>query len=395
MENLEVKLSELRTELKSFFDKAADEKKSFGTMLEETKTQIEGLQKQVDAIDAKMVERAGATETKTIADELKENESVQRLLKDRSGRAVIQLSAKNARELFERKTTITSTAVGVATTGVLGIDRDSGIVQEARQALSVRSVLAARPTAQQIVDFVKVATAMTNASPQTEGSAKLENAVTFEAISERVRTLATWIPASKQVLADFSELLSYLTQTLPYYVNLEEEEQLLSGDGTGENLDGLITQGQAFDTNLLIASAGWNKIDILGRCIQQIAIDKEVAPSFAIVHPEDLWDMRLAKDEQGRYILGDPFSSIVGKRLFDQLTIVPTTSISSGSFLVGSGNAVCSEIRDREDMTVEISTEHSDYFTKNLIAIRAEKRLALVVKRPNSYVRGTFTTSPA
>ena len=47
------------------------------------------------------------------------------------------------------------------------------------------------------------------------------------------------------------------------------------------------------------------------------------------------------------------------------------------------------------EMQVEVSTEHQDFFTKNLVAVRAEKRLALVVKRPNSFVTGSFTTSPA
>jgi hypothetical protein len=46
-------------------------------------------------------------------------------------------------------------------------------------------------------------------------------------------------------------------------------------------------------------------------------------------------------------------------------------------------------------MTVEISTEHADYFVRNLVAVRAEKRLALVTKRPASFVSGSFTTSPA
>ncbi len=41
-------------------------------------------------------------------------------------------------------------------------------------------------------------------------------------------------------------------------------------------------------------------------------------------------------------------------------------------------------------MQVEVSTEHQDFFVKNLVAIRAEKRLALVVKRPGSYVAGSF-----
>jgi HK97 family phage major capsid protein len=103
--------------------------------------------------------------------------------------------------------------------------------------------------------------------------------------------------------------------------------------------------------------------------------------------------MRLQKDSFGRYILGDPQQPLVQSALFG-LTPVVTTSIASGTFLVGGGQPVQAEIRDRMELVIEISTEYSDYFVKNLVAVRAEKRLALIVKRPASYITGTFTTSP-
>jgi hypothetical protein len=76
------------------------------------------------------------------------------------------------------------------------------------------------------------------------------------------------------------------------------------------------------------------------------------------------------------------------------LQCVPTTSITSGTFLIGSGNREAVEIRDRLEAMVEISTEHASFFTQNLVAIRAEKRLCLITRRPGSYITGSFTTSP-
>jgi hypothetical protein len=76
------------------------------------------------------------------------------------------------------------------------------------------------------------------------------------------------------------------------------------------------------------------------------------------------------------------------------LDVVSTTNISNGTFLVGSGNPAACEIRDRLELQVELSTEHADFFVKNLVALRAEKRLALVVRRPASFIAGSFTTSP-
>jgi HK97 family phage major capsid protein len=366
------------------------------------------LQRQVDAIDSQTKSGyAGPGEGGfDLKGELDKNDSLAQLLRDQRGKALLTFTGASAQHILERKTTITSGSggtVGAASSGVLQIDRLPGITTEARQQLTVRQVLTARPTTFQLVDFLKVNAPMTIASPQVEAATKAENAVTFNTASERVKTIATWIPASKQVISDMVELMGFLDSTLGYYVDLAEEQQLLSGDGTGENLHGLITQATAFNTGLLSAVRGWNKIDIIGRIIQQITAAKELPPTFVVMNPNDWWDIRLSKDGFGRYILGDPQSSYASmafgslkpvQALFD-LQVVATTNIASGTFLVGSGSPIASEIRDRMELVVEVSTEFSDYFVRNLVAIRAEKRLALLVKRPASYVSGTFTTSPA
>lgn len=397
--SIEEQLADVHAELKNYLAKAAEEQKTQGSVVRSTKetcdtllAKHEALQKQTDAIEQKIADKHAANgepATKPLVDQLKENEGVQRLMRDRSGRATLTLDGKS---LFQRKTTITSGTVGSQTTGVLQIERIPGITLEARQTLKIRDVLSARPTSYQVIDFVKVLSPMSIASPAPENTTKAENAVTFVAQSERVKTIATWIPATRQILDDFLELSGFLESTLPYYVNLAEEQQLLVGDGTGENLHGLIPQATAFNTGLLNPTAGWTRIDLIGRAIQQIEAAKEIEPSFVVLHVNDWWGLRLTKDGFGRYILGDP--QTIGAPNIWGLDTVATTSIAPGTFLVGSGNAAASEIRDRMSIQVEISTEHQDFFVKNLVAIRGEKRLALIVKRPGSYVAGTLNSSP-
>jgi HK97 family phage major capsid protein len=352
-------------------------------------TNQKSLQTQVDSIDMQLKGRLTPfTATPTLLEKLKENDQFTRLVNDRRGRAT--LSLKGAAEVglvLQRKTTILESALGFQTTGVMPIDRTPGIVPEARQLLTVRDVLTANPTTMAVVDFVRVSQPMSIASPVPEGSTKPENQLSLTALSEKIRTIATWIPASKQVLDDLAEMMGFIQQSLPYYVNLEEELQLLSGDGTGENLHGLIPQASPFLPAGL--PTGWTRIDAIGVAIAQIVNAKELPPTFAVLNTADYWSMRLAKNTLGNYLMGDP-QTVMSPNLFG-LTLVPTTSIAKGTFLVGSGNPAASEIRDRMEMQVEVSTEHMDYFIKNLVAVRAEKRLALVVKRPASYVTGSFT----
>ncbi len=363
------------------------------------------LQKQVDAIDVALAQRhVSGVQQKSLLDVLKENDSVNRIIRDRKGRAYIDLDPHQTAAIMSRKSIIsaftsgtqggdTLAPVGLSTSGVLQIDRTPGIVPEARPSLRIRDVLSARPTTLPMVDFVKVTTPFSIASPVAEASLKPENQVTFSTVSEKIRTLATWLPATKQVLEDMTELMGFIETSLPFYVDLEEQLQLLAGDSTGENLHGLIPQATSFNTGLLPgAASGWNRIDIVGAAIEQVDAANEVPPTFVVLHPTDWWKMRLTKDGFGRYILGDPQTQ-VRPSIFG-LDVVATTSMPVGTFLVGSGSPAAAEIRDRMGMQVEISSEHADFFVRNLIAVRCEKRLALLTKRPASFVAGSFVTSP-
>jgi HK97 family phage major capsid protein len=362
---------------------------SVATLVQNQKTH----QAQTDEIDLRT--KAGGhianyTATPAIVEMLKEHEGFQRLLHDRRGSAILTLTGKDALSMLQRKTVITASGQGYQSTGVLPIERDPGITAEARQQLTVRDALTSRPTEAAVIDFVKVSTPLGLASPQVEASTKAENALSFTSASERVRTIATWLPASKQILDDFGELGAFLETSLPYYVNLAEELQLLSGDATGENLHGLIPQAAAFNTALLTGS-GNTAIDQIGAAVEQLTMSKEIAPTFAVLNPSDWWNIRRLKDTLGRYIIGDPQSSTALRASLFDLLVIPTTSIAQGTFLVGSGNPAACEIRDRMELQYEISTEFSDYWTRNLVACRAEKRLCLVTKRASSFVTGTFS----
>lgn len=395
---LEDQMTDLKTTIKGWWDKGEEEQKKFGTMLSETKEKLEKLQTQADSIDKKLAERhagSDAAKEQPLSEFLQKHEGLQKLMHDRSGNCVIQLEGKMAQKLMERKTTVTEAVVGFPTAGVMPSERLPGITMEPRQQLTLENVLASRPTTMSMVDWVKVNAPMVVASPQQgEGHTKLENAVTFLAVSEKVRTLTTWIPASKQILEDWDELESFLRTSLGYYVDLAIEQQLLTGNGSGENLNGLVTQATAFSTALLPAAGSYNRIDIIGRAIQQITTAKQIQPTFIVLNPVDWWAIRLTKDTQGRYILGDPMGPVNQQQLFG-LTPIITTSIASGTFLVGSGLPAAAEIRNRVGMTIEIATQHEDYFARNLVAIRAERRLVLVVRTPGSFIYGSMAQSPA
>ena len=200
---MDEKLLALQAELKTYFEKAAEEQKKNGTISEALTKQITALQSQVDEIDKKMAANLQSQPGQPVdyfEEQMKNDAAMQRLLKDKRGNAVITFTGKAALNIFERKTTITTGNVGNApTTGVLPIGRLDGITSEVRQQLTIRDLLTASPTTFQVIDFVKVLTPMTIASPVAEGALKPENQLAFVSVSERVqndRNLDSGFPAN-------------------------------------------------------------------------------------------------------------------------------------------------------------------------------------------------------
>ena len=95
----------------------------------------------------------------------------------------------------------------------------------------------------------------------------------------------------------------------------------------------------------------------------------------------------MLKDSMGRYIIGDPQGTIA-PRLWG-LPVVASLAMNAGTFLTGAFK-YGAQIFDRMTIEVAISTENVDNFQTNMITIRAEERLALVVKRPAAFIAGSL-----
>ena len=108
-----------------------------------------------------------------------------------------------------------------------------------------------------------------------------------------------------------------------------------------------------------------------------------------ILSPTDWARIELAKTTTGEYIWANPMA--LGVKTLWGMPVVDTPVMAVNTFLVGAfqGGA---QIFDREQSNVVVATQNEDDFVNNLITVRCEERLALVVKRPEAFVTGTFAT---
>jgi HK97 family phage major capsid protein len=256
--------------------------------------------------------------------------------------------------------------------------------------LRIRQLIPTGQTTSNLVQYVKELVFTNNAGPQAGGSPtvaaentlKNESDITFQLANAPVITLAHFIMASRQVLDDAPMLASYINGRLLYGLALEEEDELLNGDGSVGMLDGLMHQATAFNR-----SQAGTKLDWLRRAITQLQLS-EYDAEFIVLNPADWEDIELTKDTQGRYIIANP-QSLLGPQIWG-LPVIPTNSMTASNFLVANGTQAA-QIWDRQQAAVELSREDGDNFKKNMVTILAEERLALTVYRPSALIKGVFT----
>lgn len=256
--------------------------------------------------------------------------------------------------------------------------------------LTVRDLLTPGETNSNAIQY-PLETGFTNAAAtvaETTGPLKPQSDIKFDIRTASVTTIATWMLATRQILDDVPALRSYIDGRLRYAIRYAEELQLLNGDGLGTNLNGIYTQATAFAAGTSVVTSP-QRLDVLLFAALQAELAEFPATGY-VLHPRDWAEIIAVKDSAGGYLIGDPKAE--GDSRIWGLPVVRTQAMAAGSFLTGAFR-LGAQIFDRQDATVEVSTEDSDNFRKNLVTILAEERLALAVYRPEAFVKGTYAAA--
>lgn len=388
--DLDGKVSKLQEEMKGMGVDATTK-----AAFQDAVAKVEKVEKSLDKVNAEVNELAkkaanllgnGGQQRKSIGQTAAACEQ----LKSYSGGNLV-LANVDAPLMAKAADPVTSAA---ASAGVLiQAHRVAGIVTGPEFPVTVGDLFTTITTASNLIEWVQEKLYINNAGPQAgEGAAKNQSGLTFEAKNTGVKTLAHWIPASRQVLADVPQLAGLIDSRLRYGLLMKRDEQLLFGDGTGNNLLGLIPQAVAFSTAGMPAAPAngpaHTAIDYLRWAFLQVA--KAGYPAtFAALSLEDWAVIQMTKTNDGAYIFGTPTDGaaprIWGKR------VVESHNMDAGDFLAGS--AFAATIYDREQVTVRVAEQHANFFIENMVAILCEERLALTVERPQALVTGALNGS--
>ena len=273
-----------------------------------------------------------------------------------------------------------------------------------QRPLRMRDVVTNGTTTSDTVEYVRVTSVTNNAAPVAEatssaaptapggagalvnnagGGYKPESGLALAKVTTAVKTIAHWMPVTKRALSDAAQIRTLIDAFLRYGLEEELEDQMVQGDGTGENFDGLGNvsgvQSQAWDTNALVTlRKAKTKVRTVGRSIA----------NAYLLNPADVETIDLLTDNENRYYFGGPSGTGSAQPLWN-LPVIETEAVPAGTGYVGDFRKAI--LWDREQATIQMTDSHLDFFVRNLVAILAEMRAAFGVLQPNAFVEIDLT----
>ena len=373
----------------------------------------------IDRIEAAMAEQATkaagelatvgqvATDTKTAIDALgtQQRELADRLLTlEQRGHAYdapascpeswgSQTIKSAAFDAFQRGGTNRARVEIKAATGsdaTVAPDRRPGVVPGASQTLTLEALLPSTTTTSNAIEYTREASFSNGAAETAEGLSKPESTMTWSLVTTPVATVAHWTRISRQLASDNAALAAYIDARMVYGVQRRVESQIANGSGSAPDISGIFQTGNH-------TAHAYADGDLGSTLKKLVLIRKLIADSWQAGYPADAilispTDWAAIEIELMTTAANAARVQVDGngtQRLFG-VPVIQSVGVPSDRLLVGNFSQAYT-VYNREGVMVELSESDGDNFVKNLITVRAERRLALAIEVPGAVRGGDLT----
>lgn len=208
----------------------------------------------------------------------------------------------------------------------------------------------------------------------------------------QMKMLATLVNMSRQVFLNGGDDLRVdIDNTLYYFLRTSLESQVLLGDGTGQNLNGLINQSNSFN-NLSPNVSEFGAIGKLRLGLLQSAASR-YRPDAIIVSAYDWAAIELEKDDVGHFLVSDPrvgaAKELWGVRVFD------TFALPAGQWVVNDFTRTTRLYRKERGVSIGYYEQNTNNVEINRVTVRAEEEIGFGLLSTAALVTGDFAGSDA
>ena len=275
---------------------------------------------------------------------------------------------------------------------VVPADRVPGFKFDPNRPQNMRQIIPNGSTGSDVVRFVKESGYSNGAAAKAEGATLGQTDFDMTATSVNVEKIGTYLRISEEMLADTAQLTSYISNRVPAKLLEVEDDQILGGNGSSPNLNGLYNSGTNFDTSSngafyqSVDSA--NEFDVLVAAINQLALSN-YKPNYILLNPTDFHKILLLKDSQSRYLKDQVYAGL--QPSFMGVPVIINNEVNAGSFLVGDFNSC--QLWIRENLSVSFHREDGTNIRDGFVTVRCQERVALATYLPLGIIDGTFSTA--
>ena len=353
----------------------------------EMKTAIAKIEGKMEALKEAKIESSGAKSLgNSIMDAFKS-------AKDR----ILEIAEKGAGSVkLDVKAAGSMTIGGNYSGGTVGLSSlEGGFTRVQRRMPFMRELVNSAGTTSKYVVWIEQANPDPGVAGMTgEGLPKTQTDFDLVERSCDVKKITAFIKVSKEMIADIPFMAGEINGELTELVALKLDQQILSGDGIGQNMTGIEANATAWAAGSFAgAIEAANNSDVLRVGIAQIANNNFMA-NYILMNPEDSAAMQLTKTSTGEYTYPMFIEGPDGITRVKGIPVVENSGVTAGTFLIGDFSR--SNLRIREEMNISVGYVDDD-FTNNLMTVLCEARACHFVKTNHfgAFVKGDFVSAKA
>ena len=212
-------------------------------------------------------------------------------------------------------------------------------------------------------------------------------------VTESLKKVTAIWKQSDEILTDAPRFVSHVNARAAYNLDIVVEDQLVSGDGTGDNMTGITNA-----SGILTATASAYDLAFIESLLAKKTAIRKATPNFNVdtllVADEDYDTMQTLKNSSDQYVLGGPVGLVygnnvtVGDVLWRTIRIVPTPALASGTSILGAFKAGATIYEHVTGRRFDTGYDGDD-FSHGRVSFRAYQRLALAVEYPAAFCKYT------
>ena len=348
----------IKTEAKAMFD---EEIKSIQSDFE---AKLKTVQEHADKLDLKLQNKAlNGMAKKSVSEELKEKKSEIKSLVSGSANAEVELKA------LTNRASVSDNALGFFIPEITQLGHKERSLYNVLPKVTVSDKNTGGTIRYRDWDE---ATTVRAAAMVAEGAAFPESTAKFKWYSEDLRKIGDTLPVTEEFFEDEAMAASELEMFLDVNVNLVIDTQLVNGDGTGQNLKGLLNVAPAYAPVASGISAP-NLKDLAIKVKNDITRSRgsKYSPDMALVNSLTMESLILKKDSTNNYIFDENTGTIGG------LAVVIDENVPNNQMIVGDRRYA--RIYEKTGVVLSKWMPNNQYL-EDEITIKARKRMLLLVK---------------